>query len=146
MDEEQIEIKNEVIDKHEELQIKLKPPKEYIKSEPMITHSYFSNNSSSQKKNHLLSKNMQMKSEIPETAVESEIFVKSEPYIKPEIFVGISESDLSQEMSTVSYDPLDIVVHEEKKHLEIPRKQTYKCSICSTNTCARHCIYLFNCS
>ena len=33
MDEGQIEIKNELIDKHEELQIKLKPPKEYVKSD-----------------------------------------------------------------------------------------------------------------
>ena len=31
MDEDQIEIKNELFEKHEELQIKLKLPKEYIK-------------------------------------------------------------------------------------------------------------------
>ena len=31
MDEDQIEIKNELFDKDEELQIKLKLPKEYVK-------------------------------------------------------------------------------------------------------------------
>ena len=77
----------------------------------------------------------EIKSEL-ENVAESEIFVKSEPYIKPEIFVGVSESDLSQEMSTMSEDPLDIAVHKEKKHLKVPQKLNYKCSICSTDTCS----------
>ena len=250
---DQIDIKNELIDKHEELQIKVNPPKEYFKSDQGYSSSNSCNAVPSQKKNHLQSKNMQMKSDVPEMAVESaifvklepnikpeigtsadlpdlppsatsnkkttkpliqlkseletvaesgvfvnvpnkktegkretnsqnviktflqtdqglvliekgtsisatinentmkpllqlktvpetvaqsEIFVKSEPYIKPEIFIGISESDLPQEMSTSSHDPLDIAVHEEKKHLEIPRKPNYKCFICSNDTCS----------
>ena len=68
---------------------------------------------------------------VPETVAQSEIFVKSEPDLKPEIFIGISESGLSQEMSNVSDDPLKISVHEEIKQLEIPQKMNYRCSICS---------------
>merc|ERR1719491_2434480 len=52
-----------------------------------------------------------------ETVAESGIFVKSEPDIKPEIFIGITESDLSQEKSNVSDDPLKISVDEEKKRV-----------------------------
>ena len=57
---------------------------------------------------------IQLKTE-PETVAVSGIFVKSEPDIKPEIFIGSTESDLSQEMSDVDDDPLKISVDEEKK-------------------------------
>jgi rubrerythrin len=64
-----------------------------------------------------LDSSIQLKTEpeSPETVAESVIFVKPEPDIKPEIFIGVTESDLSQEMSNLSDDPLRILVHEEKK-------------------------------
>ena len=45
---------------------------------------------------------------------ESGISVKSETDVKPKIIFGFSESDSNHTMSTVSKDPLDITVHEEK--------------------------------
>ena len=55
----------------------------------------------------------------PEDLEESGIFVKSETDIKPEIIFGFSESDSNHTMSTVSNDPLDITVHEEKSKAKI---------------------------
>ena len=195
MDEDQIEIKNELIDAQDELQIKDElndqgfilsakenidlrncdkiiqrtelNPKQFVKYESITIHSYSNSNGvPNQKLINLPSKNVQekitKKSEVnsqkliksflqtdqgmvligkstfpdllpsatmnktstktliqmktePETVEESGIFVKSEPDIKPEIFIGMSESDLSQEMSSVSDDPLKISVDEEKK-------------------------------
>ena len=62
-----------------------------------------------------ISEALEVKIETPETVAESGIFVKSEPDIKPEIFIGITESDLSKEISNVSDNPKKISVHEEKK-------------------------------
>ena len=86
---------------------------------------------------------IQLKTE-PETVAVSGIFVKSEPDIKPEIFIGSTESDLSQEMSDVNDDPLKISVHEEKEHhvssvherknceiLPHPNRLMFSCFICS---------------
>ena len=59
-----------------------------------------------------------VKSEIlvePERSNDSEIVVKLEPEIKPEIFIDIEEPDLSNDVSTVSFDPIDIPVHEENR-------------------------------
>ena len=82
---------------------------------------------------------IQLKTE-PETVAVSGIFVKSEP----EIFIGSTESDLSQEMSDVNDDPLKISVHEEKEHhvssvherknceiLPHPNRLMFSCFICS---------------
>ena len=53
------------------------------------------------------------------------------------MFIGLSESDLPHEISTnISDDPLDIAVHKEPRTLKMPRKQNYKCSICSTDICS----------
>ena len=101
MDDEQIEIKDELIDHQiddsntveESLQIKSEPSTINKKStKPLV----------------------RLKIE-PKTVAESGIFVKPEPDIKPEIFIGVTESDLSQGMSNLSDDPLRISVHEEKK-------------------------------
>ena len=62
-----------------------------------------------------ISEALEVKIETPETVAESGIFVKSEPDIKPEIFIGITESDLSKEISNVSDNPKKNLVHEEKK-------------------------------
>ena len=174
MDEDQIEIKNELVDENKELQIKdelndqgfilsaientnlnncdgtikksVLNPKQFIKSETFTIQPSgpkeinFPNNkmqdkceATSQKMirtilqtdqgmvligiTDSLDSSIQLKTEpeSPETVAESGIFVKSEPYIKPEIFIGITESDLSQKMSNLRDDPLRISVHEEKK-------------------------------
>ena len=62
-----------------------------------------------------ISEALEVKIEAPETVGESGIFVKSELDIKPEIFIGITESDLSQTISNVIDNPLNISFDEEKK-------------------------------
>ena len=212
MDEDQIEIKNELIDEHEELQIKdelndqgfILPaientnlgncdkiiqraelnPKQFVKSESITIHSYSNSNGvPSEKLINLPSKNVQEKktekSEVnsqkliktflqtdqgmvligkstlpdlltpatsnqtsaktliqmktePETVAESEIFVKSETDIKPEIFIGNTESDLSQELSNLSDDPLRIIDHgiKESNKQVYKTKQSFQCPFC----------------
>ena len=56
---------------------------------------------------------------------ESGIFVKSETDIKtPEMILDFSESDSNHDMPSVSSDPLDITVHEEKSKTKV------KCFLC----------------
>ena len=62
-----------------------------------------------------ISEALEVKIDTPETVGESGIFVKSELDIKPEIFIGVTESDLSQTISNVRDNPLKISVDEEKK-------------------------------
>ena len=180
MDEDQMEIKNELIDENKELQIKdelndqgfilsaientnlnncdgtikksVLNPKQFVKSETITIQIYSNNKPSGPKQINFPNNKMQDKCEAtsqkmmrtflqtnlgmvligitdsldssiqlktepesPETVAESGIFVKPEPDIKPEIFIGVTESDLSQGISNLSDDPLRISVHEEKK-------------------------------
>ena len=218
MDEEQIELKNEFTNEHEELQIKHEPndqgfilspienpnfgncdnviqreelnSKQFVKSENIQNCS--NNEPSGSKELNFPNNKMQDKSEAtsqkliktflqtdqgmvligkidsldsstsstidkkstkpliqlktePETVAETGIFVKSEPNIKPEMFIGITETDLSQEMSNLSDDPLRISVHEEKKQHDSsvheeknpeilpnpPNRLLFSCFLCS---------------
>ena len=105
MDEEQIEFKNEDIDQG------------FISTSIINTSLYYQST---------------IKQEVSDTNVfdkhegleESDISVKSETDIKPEIIFGISESDSQHLMSDVISDPLDITAHEQKYRINI------KCSFC----------------
>ena len=151
MDEEEIDIKDELIDQNEFLQFKDKsidqlsvlPLTEnnnilnkemHIKDEPINQgyllsskeHTNFTNSSNCQK----------TKQEIPETCEKSEPFNEPE---KNEIFISyeIYESDVPLKMSTMNCDPLHIPVHEGKMQKKGPYQLEIHETIQNSNVCGK---------
>ena len=145
MDEEQIEIKDEFLHQHKQLQFKnnsiaassienknVLNEDVHIKEEPIdllpsIENINFMNSSIcpiiKEETLGICTKSKTFNG--PENLEESGIFVKSETDNKPEIIFTVNEYDSQNLMSTVSDDPLDITAnHKEKFRIKM------KCSFC----------------
>ena len=148
MDEEQIEIKDEFLHQHEELQFKnisvavsaientnFLNEEVHIKDEPndllpSTENINFINSSIcpsiKEETSEICTKSKTFNEPKKfEGSEESAIFVKSETDNKtPEILFGFCESDSQQSLSAVGNDPLYVTVHEEKSKTKI------KCFLC----------------